>query len=373
MRARLGTGPAPGPAVVSLADYEARAQALLPPQVWDFAAGGAGAETALRANRQALDAVVVYPRVLAGGGRTDTATSLLGTPAALPVAVAPMAYQRLMHPAGEVAMAEAARRAGVPMMLSALSSCPVEEVAGTGVALWFQLYWLAERHALERLIERAEDAGIAALVVTLDVPVLGRRLRDVRNEFALPAEVVAANLTDGSGSRAHVAHRGESALAAHTSSLFGSALGWADLEWLRDRTSLPLALKGILDPRDARRAVDLGADAIVVSNHGGRQLDAAPASVAALPAVVSEVGQQCQVLLDSGIRSGTDVLRALALGAAGVLVGRPLLWALAVDGAAGAESALALLNTEIQESLILAGCPDLAAVRDLRTTQESCR
>jgi len=357
---------------VALEDYEARAQALLPPQVWDFIAGGSGSEAAVRGNRQALDAVAVYPRVL-GGGLTDTRTTLLGTPMALPFAVAPMAYQRLLHPDGELAMAEAAGQAGVPMMLSALSSCSVAEVAGTGVALWFQLYWLAERRRLEQLIEHAEDAGCAALAVTLDVPVLGRRRRDVRNEFALPVDVVAANLADGAASRAHLARPGESALAAHTSSLFGSSLSWADLEWLRGRTSLPLALKGILDPRDARRAVDLGADAVVVSNHGGRQLDAAPASITALPGVVAEVGQQCQVLLDSGIRSGTDVLRALALGASGVLVGRPLLWALAVDGAAGAAHALSLLGTEVCESLILAGCPDLAAARELRTTQGSCR
>jgi 4-hydroxymandelate oxidase len=271
-------------------------------------------------------------------------------------------------------MAEAAKQAGVPMALSALSSCPIEEVAGTGVDLWFQLYWLADRHRLEQLVGRAEDAGSAALVVTLDVPILGRRLRDVRNSFALPAGVVAANLTDnptaGASSRAHLAHPGESAVAAHTSTLFGSTLSWADLEWLRRRTPLPLALKGILDPRDARRGVDVGADAIMVSNHGGRQMDAAPASITALPAVVAEVGQQCQVLLDSGIRSGTDVLRALALGASGVLVGRPLLWALAADGAAGAAQALSLLGTELRESLILAGCPDLAAARDLRTTRE---
>jgi 4-hydroxymandelate oxidase len=359
-------------APVALEDYEARAQALLPPQVWDFIAGGSGSETAMRANRRALDEVAVYPRVL-GGGLTDPRTKLLGTPMALPVAVAPMAYQRLLHPDGELAMAEAAALAGVPMMLSALSSCSVAEVAGTGVALWFQLYWLADRRRLEQLIEHAEDAGCAALAVTLDVPVLGRRLRDVRNEFALPADVVAANLADGAASQAHVANSGGSAVATHTSSLFGSSLSWAELEWLRRRTSLPLALKGILDPRDARRAVDAGADAVVVSNHGGRQFDAAPASIAALPGVVAEVAEQCQVLLDSGIRSGMDVLRALALGASGVLLGRPLLWALAVDGAAGASQALALLRTEFCQSLTLAGCCDLAAVRELRTDQGSGR
>ena len=357
---------------VSLADFEAGARSVLAPEIWDFIDGGSGSETTLRANRQALDAIAVYPRVL-GGSLRGTATTVLGTSMSMPVAVAPMAYQRLVHPAGEIAMAEAARQAGVPMMLSALSSCPVEEVARTGADIWFQLYWLAERHRLEQLIDRAEAAGSAALVVTLDVPVLGRRLRDVRNSFALPTDVLAANLSEGATSSAHRARSDESAVAAHTSELFGPPLGWPDLEWLRARTSLPLALKGILDPRDARRAVELGADAVVVSNHGGRQLDGAPASITALAGVVAEVGQQCQVLLDSGIRGGMDVLRALALGASGVLLGRPLLWALAVDGVDGASAALTLLRNEFCQSLTLAGCPDLAAVRDLRTDQGSSR
>ncbi|HEV2887911.1 MAG TPA: alpha-hydroxy acid oxidase [Jatrophihabitans sp.] len=361
-----------GPAWVSLDDVEARAKSVLPADIWDFIAGGSGSEITLQANRQALDSVTVYPRVL-GGSLGTTETTLLDTPMSMPIAVAPMAYQRLVHPDGEIAMAEAACQAGVPLMLSALSSCPVEEVARTGVTIWFQLYWLAERHRMEQLIGRAQDAGSTALVVTLDVPIMGRRLRDIRNQFALPAGVVAANLTDGAGSTAHLVRAGESAIAAHTQELFGTALTWADLEWLRSRTSVPLAVKGILDPRDAMRAVDLGADAVVVSNHGGRQLDGAPASITALAGVVAEVGQQCQVLLDSGIRSGMDVLRALALGASGVLVGRPLLWALAVEGAAGAAQALSLLAAEFRESLILTGCPDLAAVRDLRTNQGSCR
>ncbi|MEO6500994.1 MAG: alpha-hydroxy acid oxidase [Jatrophihabitantaceae bacterium] len=357
-----------GPAPVSLNDFEARAKSLLPPEVWDFIAGGSGSEITLRANRQALDSVAVYPRVL-GGALRGTEASLLGTSTSMPIAVAPMAYQRLVHPAGEVAMAEAACQADIPLMLSALSSCPVEEIARTGAKIWFQLYWLQDRPKLEQLIGRAQAAGSTALVVTLDVPIMGRRLRDVRNQFALPAEVVAANLTDGSASRAHLARPGESAIAAHTSEMIGPALTWSDLEWLRARTNLPLAVKGILDPRDAVRAVEIGADAVVVSNHGGRQLDGAPASTTALAAVVAEVGQQCQVLLDSGIRSGMDVLRALALGASGVLVGRPLLWALAVDGAAGAAQALSLLRTEFRESLILAGCADPAAARELRIDQ----
>jgi 4-hydroxymandelate oxidase len=300
------------------------------------------------------------------------ATTLLETPMSMPVAVAPMAYQRLVHPDGEIAMAEAACQAGVPLMLSALSSCPVEEIAKTGVNIWFQLYWLQDRDRLERLIERAQAAGSTALVVTLDVPIMGRRLRDVRNQFTLPAQVVAANLSDGSASRAHVARAGESAVAAHTTELMGPTLTWADLEWLRARTDIPLALKGILDPRDAVRAVEIGADAVVVSNHGGRQLDGAPASIDALAGVVAAVGEHCRVLLDSGVRSGMDVLRALALGASGVLVGRPLLWALAVDGTAGVSHGLSLLATELRESLILSGCADLAAAGNLRTNQGSC-
>lgn len=356
-----------GPAPVSLLDFEARAKSLLTPEIWDFIAGGSGFEITMRANRQALDSVAVYPRVL-GGALRGTEANLLGAQMSMPIAVAPMAYQRLVHPAGEVAMAEAAGRAGVPMMLSALSSCTIEEVARTGATIWFQLYWTSEP-VLEQLIERAQAAGSAALVVTLDVPIMGRRLRDIRNQFALPADVVAANLVNGRAGTAHRARAGESAVATHTRELFASGLTWADLEWLRSRTSLPLTVKGILDPRDAVRAVDVGADAVVVSNHGGRQLDGAPASITALAAVVAEVGQRCQVLMDSGIRSGMDVLRALALGASGVLVGRPLLWALAVDGAAGVTQALSLLSTEFCESMILAGCPDLAAIRDLRTDQ----
>ncbi len=356
---------------VTLDDFEARARSVLTPEVWDFIAGGSGAEITLRANRQALDSVAVYPRML-GGQLRDTATTLLATPSSMPVAVAPMAYQRLVHPAGEIAMAEAACQAGIPLMLSALSSYPVEEVARTGAAIWFQLYWLAERDRLEQLIGRAEAAGCTAMVVTLDVPIMGRRLRDVRNEFALPAHVVAANLNDGAASQAHVPRAGQSAVAAHTAGLFGPSLSWSDLEWLRSRTSLPLAVKGILDPRDAARAVGIGADAVVVSNHGGRQLDGAPASVTALAGVVEAVGQQCEVLLDSGLRSGTDVLRALALGASGALIGRPLLWALAVGGAPGAAQALALLDIELRDSLILAGCADVAAAGELRAEVGRC-
>jgi 4-hydroxymandelate oxidase len=299
----------------TLDDFEQAARAVLPAEVFDYIAGGSGCEHALAANRSALAALAVYPRMLAGAA-ADSATTMLASRATMPVAVAPMAYQRLAHPDGELAMAAAAAAAGVPMMCSTLSSYPISQVTATGADVWFQ---------------------------------------------------IAANLGTGSDSRAHRSSPGRSAMAAHTSERFGPELTWADLEWLRARTELPLVVKGILDPRDAVQAIDLGAEAVVVSNHGGRQFDGAPASISALPGVIEEVAGRCEVLLDGGIRSGTDVLRALALGASGVLIGRPLLWALAVDGEAGVRQALSLLSVEVAEALTLAGCLVPAAATELRT------
>jgi 4-hydroxymandelate oxidase len=310
--------------------------------------------------------------VLTGAGEATTAGTVLGRPYAMPVAVAPMAYQRLAHPDGEPALARAAGRAGVPYVASTLSSRSIEEVASVGATVWFQLYLLRDRGLGADLLDRAEAAGCAAVVLTADAPVLGRRPRDLRNAFALPPDVVAANLRDGPAAlrggpedRAHRTAPGESALAEHTRAVFDSAPTWRDVEWLRGRSRLPLVVKGVLDPRDARRAVTAGVDAVVVSNHGGRQLDGAPASALALPAVVEAVAGGCEVLMDSGVRGGLDVLRALALGASAVLVGRPLLWALAADGERGATAALALLRAELTTALTLAGCADPAAARGL--------
>ncbi len=354
---------------VSLADVARLAEAALPPEVWDYVSGGSGSETTLAANRAALDAVALLPRVLAGVEAAETGTRLLGTDAAMPVAVAPMAYQRMLHPDGELAAAEAARLARVPYVAATLASVRLEEIAKVGADTWFQLYWLRERSLVDDLVARAEQAGCQALMVTVDVPIMGRRLRDLRNSFTLPADVVAANLDGGAPSSAHDEVAGESALALHTAAAFAPKLGWADLEWLRGRTTLPLVVKGILDPRDALRAVESGVDAIVVSNHGGRQLDGALPSITALPAVVEAVGDRCAVLLDSGVRTGTDILRALALGARGVLVGRPVLHGLAVDGARGVGQVLSLLATELREAMTLAGCADVAATRTVSTVR----
>lgn len=356
-----------GVPAVSLADYAERARVVLPAEVWDYIAGGSADEVTLAANRCALDRVAVLPRVLRGVDSVDLGTQLLGRAYAMPVGVAPMAYQRLVHPDGELALAAAAGAAGVPYLASTLGSTPIEQVTGVGAEVWFQLYWLRERALVRDLLARVVAAGCRALVVTVDVPVLGRRPRDLRNAFRLPADVVAANLPDGRDALAHSGAPGVSAIAVHTDASFAPALRWTDLAWLREHVDLPLVVKGVLDPRDAVEAVRIGADAVVVSNHGGRQLDGAPASVTMLPEVVDAVGDRCQVLMDSGIRGGTDVLRALALGAAGVLVGRPLLWALAVGGERGARDALDLLAAELRDALTLAGCSDPAAAGELRT------
>lgn len=352
---------------LTVADVARLAEARLTTELWDYVEGGSGAETTLAANRVALDAVSVLPRVMTGAGAVDPGTRLVGTEAAVPLAVAPMAYQRLLHPDGELAVAEAAAEAGVPYVVSTLSSVAVEDIAKTGAALWFQLYWLRSRDLVARLVSRAEEAGCRALMVTVDVPVMGRRLRDVRNSFTLPDDVIAAHLDDGSVSRAHDQVAGESAIAAHTAAAFEPGLTWADLAWLRERTSLPLVVKGILDPRDAVLAVESGVDAVVVSNHGGRQLDGAVPSVTALPAVVAALAGRAAVLLDSGVRSGTDMLRALACGADGVLIGRPVLYGLAADGARGVDCVLSLLAEEFRAAMTLAGCADVEAVRALST------
>ncbi|WDG32589.1 alpha-hydroxy acid oxidase [Streptomyces sp. CA-278952] len=355
------------PDPVCLDDVRADARAVLDPGVWDFVEGGSGTEAVLAANRAAFADIALVPRVLTGVAEADTRTRLLGSHAAMPVAVAPMAYQRLVHEDGELATALAARTAGVPFVVSTLSSHRVEDIAATGATTWFQLYCLRDRAKNHELVARAEAAGCEALMVTVDVPLMGRRLRDVRNGFTLPRHVRAANLDSGPATEAHRRFGGGSALAVHTSSAFAPGLNWRDLAELRARTSLPVVVKGILDQRDARAAVDVGADAVVVSNHGGRQLDGAVPSARALPAVAEAVGGDCEVLLDSGVRGGMDVLKALALGARGVLLGRPVLWGLAAGGERGVEQVLGLVRTELGQGMTLAGCADATAAAALRT------
>jgi 4-hydroxymandelate oxidase len=355
---------------VSVTDLRDAARQRLAAQVWDYVEGGSGSETTVGANRAAFDEVHLWPRVLTGVSEPDLATRLLRTHSSMPVAVAPMALQRIVHPDGEIGAARAAKAAGVPFTVSTMSSDTIEDVAGTGALTWFQLYWLRDRDEVVRLVRRAEDAGCEALMLTVDVPVLARRPRDIRNRFSVPEGVEPVNLAGRAGLRAP--EPGQSGLARHTAATFEPSLGWRDVEWLHSVISLPLALKGILHPDDARRALSTGADALIVSNHGGRQLDGAVPSLTALPAVVAAVAGQCPVLLDSGVRSGTDILKALALGAAGVLVGRPVLWGLASHGQDGVRQVLSLLRDELTTDMTLAGCADVASVNQLRTTVGKC-
>ncbi|WP_084315970.1 aminotransferase class I/II-fold pyridoxal phosphate-dependent enzyme [Actinospica robiniae] len=343
--------------LLTLADYELAARARLPREVWDFVAGGALDERTLAANLDAFDRVRLLPRVLAGAGAADTATRVLGRTWAAPIAVAPCAYHALVHPDAEPATVRAAGEAGVPLVLSTFSSSTFKEVQAAAVdaggMLWQQLYCFRDRAVTERLVRDAQDAGIEAFVLTVDAPHLGRRLRDLRNGFRVPQAIRAANLnfTQGPDTDSPAEH----ARAAHD-----PGVDWAVLDWLRTISDLPILLKGILTASAAARAVEAGADGVIVSNHGGRQLDGAPATLEALPAVAAAVARRVPVLLDGGVRRGVDVLAALALGADGVLVGRPVLHGLAVDGSVGARDVMALLTEDLRDAMTLAGVARVA-------------
>jgi isopentenyl diphosphate isomerase/L-lactate dehydrogenase-like FMN-dependent dehydrogenase len=293
--------------------------------------------------------------VLVDVGSVTTATTVLGTEVALPVLVAPTAFQRLCDPEGELATARAAAGAGTVMTLSTLSSVTPAELAAAapGAPQWFQLYWSRDRGFTQELVAGAAEAGCSALMLTVDLPVAGRRERDVRAAFALPDDLPLPNLPQEL--RRENFHQALHAVVDDT-------LTWRDLEWLRSVSSLPLLVKGILTAEDALQAVEAGADGVVVSNHGGRQLDGVAAALDALPEVVEVVGERAVVLMDSGIRRGTDVVKALALGAQAVLAGRAPLWGLAVDGSDGVERVLELLREEIQLALALCGCASPAQV-----------
>ncbi|WP_026425283.1 alpha-hydroxy acid oxidase [Actinokineospora inagensis] len=348
--------------LLCLADYETAAEDRLPEPTWGFLQGGSGAEITLGANRAAFDRLALRPRVLVDVAKTDLGATLLGDPVRAPIGIAPMAYHRLAHPDGEVATARAAAEHGVPFVLSMFASRTFADVAAVTTApLWLQLYWLRRRDALADLIRRAEDAGIRALVLTVDAPRVARRLRDLRSGFTVPPDITAANVDPAAMAVAQTGESGSS-IQSHSREQFDPTITWSDLGWLREFTRLPVLLKGILHPDDARLAVEHGVDGVIVSNHGGRQLDSAIAAVDALPAVAREVAGRVPVLVDGGVRRGTDVLKALALGADAVLVGRPVLHGLAVAGAAGAGAVLGLLRDELAEAMVLAGAPRLADI-----------
>jgi 4-hydroxymandelate oxidase len=347
-----------------LAELEHAAKDVLPGPIWDFLAGGSGTEASLAANRTALERTFVVPRMLRDLTESSTGANILGRSAALPMGVAPIAYQRLFHPEGELAAARAARDAGVPYIICTMSSVPLEEIAAVGGRPWFQLYWLRDQKRSLELVRRAEDSGCEAIVFTVDVPWMGRRLRDMRNGFALPTWVTAANLE--ASAAAHRRTPGVSAVADHTAREVAPA-NWDSVAAVCARTNLPVVLKGILAVEDARRAVEAGVSGVVVSNHGGRQLDGAVPGIEVVGEIASAIGDGCQVLLDGGIRSGGDILKAVALGASAVLVGRPLMWGLATAGQDGARQVLDLLAAELRDAMGLAGCESVHAASRLST------
>jgi isopentenyl diphosphate isomerase/L-lactate dehydrogenase-like FMN-dependent dehydrogenase len=330
-------------------DFEQAAREALDPGAYGYYAGGAGDERTLRANVEAFARWELRPRVLVDVSEVSTATTVLGEEIALPLLVAPTAFQRLAHPEGELATARAAAAAGTVMCLSTLSSVSPPELAAAvpEAPLWFQLYWSRDRGFTRELVASAEEAGFRAIALTVDFPVAGRRERDLRAEFALPHDLPAPNLPVTLARKDFHAALGD---------VVDTTLTWRDLEWLRSNCSLPLIVKGVLTAEDALLAAEHGAAAVIVSNHGGRQLDGVPATLDVLPEVAEAVGERVEVLLDGGIRRGTDVLEALALGARAVLAGRAVLWGLAVGGEEGVGSVLALLRQEIEVGLKLLGC-----------------
>lgn len=346
------------PLALNPRDFEQLARTRLTTSAYDYYAGGAGDEITLRENEAAWSRRRLLPRVLVDVERCDLTTTVLGHAVAMPILTAPCALNRLAHPDGELAVARAVSALGTGQVLSTLSSTPLEEVARAAPApRWFQLYIYRDREVTRELVRRAEAAGYTAICVTVDVPRPGNRERDLHNAFSVPEDVRAANFdhaisdtTDGS------------ALFTYINAQFDPALTWASLDWLVGITALPVVVKGVLAPADARLAVAHGARGIGVSNHGGRQLDTALASADALAPIVDAVGDTAEVYVDGGIRRGTDVLKALALGARAVLVGRPYLWGLAVDGERGVYRVLSLLRDDLALAMALAGTPRVAAI-----------
>jgi isopentenyl diphosphate isomerase/L-lactate dehydrogenase-like FMN-dependent dehydrogenase len=326
---------------INVFDYEALAQTRIEPMVWDYYQGGSDDEVTLRANRSAFERIRLRPRMLVDVSTIDMRTTVLGAPVSMPILIAPTAFHGLAHADGECATAQAAGQAGTLMIASTSATRSLEEVAAHASGpLWFQLYF-HNRASAQELVVRAAAAGYRALVVTADSPRWGNKERAIRSGFITP---VKANFT-----------RAEEALD-------DVCVTWDALAWLRTLTDLPIVLKGLLTAEDAELAVQHGMDGIIVSNHGGRQLDGVAASIEALPEIVEAVAGRCEVYLDGGIRRGTDVLKALALGARAVLVGRPILWGLAVNGAQGVAHVLELLRAELELAMALAGRPTIASI-----------
>ena len=347
--------------LLNIDDYHRAARARLPKDVLDYYEGGALDEITLRENTAGWERLKLYYHVLTGIDQRDLSTTILGHSISMPIGVAPMAFQKLACERGEIATAKAAKAAGTLFILSSFSNTAMESVLPQAASpRWFQLYVYKDRGITDELVRRTEAAGAEAIVVTVDAPGLGTRERDVRNSFRLPDDLALENLVPlGKGNFPKVIGSG---LAAYVRENFKSDLNFEDLDWLCGCTRLPIVVKGICRGDDARRAAEHGAKAVVVSNHGGRQLDTAPATCEALPYVADAVGDLCEVYVDGGIRRGSDVLKAIALGARAVLIGRPILWGLCIGGEQGVTNVLEILRRELDESMLLCGCTKLGDI-----------
>ena len=337
--------------VVSLPHLEELAREGMPHMAYEFVASGAADEVTMRSNRMSLDALRLRQRVLRDVSVVDTHVTLLGREHALPLLLAPTSYHRVLHPEGELATARGAGAAGITWVVSTSTNTPLDEIARAAAApLWFQLYIQHDREFTRDLVQSAEANGYEALVLTVDTPTIGVRDRQRRASFRLPPDVTVPHVFDvNSGKRQLMAHRRFVAT-------------WKDVEWLRGIVGTKLVLKGVLDADDAARAADAGADAVIVSNHGGRNFDGAPATIDALPAIADRLRQRVPLIVDGGIRRGTDIVKAIALGATAVMIGRPYCYALALAGAAGVTRVVELLRDELEIAMMMTGCSTVGEI-----------
>jgi L-lactate dehydrogenase (cytochrome) len=363
------------PVITTIEDLRVLAQKRVPRMFYDYADSGSWTESTYRANESDFQKIKLRQRVAVNMENRSTASTMVGLPVAMPVAIAPTGLTGMQHADGEILAARAAHKFGVPFTLSTMSICSIEDVAQhAGEGFWFQLYVMKDKGFIERLIDRAKAANCGALVLTLDLQILGQRHKDLKNGLSAPPKLTLANLINiatkprwamgmlGTSRRqfgnivGHVSGVADmSSLASWTASQFDPGLNWGDVEWIKKRWGGKLILKGIQDVDDARLAVQSGADALIVSNHGGRQLDGAQSSIEALPAIVDAVGQQIEVHMDGGIRSGQDVVKARALGAKGVYIGRSMLYGLGAMGEAGVTKALEIIHKELDLTMAFCG------------------
>ena len=363
------------PVITNIEDLRILAQKRVPRMFYDYADSGSWTESTYRANESDFQKIKLRQRVAVNMENRSTATQMIGQDVAMPVAIAPTGLTGMQHADGEILAAKAAKKFGVPFTLSTMSICSIEDVAKhAGEGFWFQLYVMKDRAFIERLIDRAKAANCKALVLTLDLQILGQRHKDLKNGLSAPPKLTIANMINiatkprwalgmlGTPRRqfgnivGHVSGVGDmGSLSSWTAQQFDPALNWGDVAWIKERWGGKLILKGIQDVEDARLAVQSGADALIVSNHGGRQLDGAQSSIEALPAIVSEVGSQIEVHMDGGVRSGQDVLKAIALGAKGTYIGRAFLYGLGAMGEAGVSKALEIIHKELDLSMAFCG------------------